>query len=105
MCDSVSAFVFVACEKAASSSLWLYVFLGNMLRGVGETPVMPLGLSYLDDFSRAENTALYMGMNDYQFQSLYYQFWHTFKPYSHTAGYTSNPLYVKTYQFHYTTFI
>ncbi len=61
------AFVFVECEKAASSSLWLYVFLGNMLRGVGETPVMPLGLSYLDDFSREENTALYMGMTDYQF--------------------------------------
>ncbi|RXN05136.1 solute carrier organic anion transporter family member 1C1-like isoform X3 [Labeo rohita] len=50
------------CEKAASSSLWLYVFLGNMLRGVGETPVMPLGLSYLDDFSREENTALYMAI-------------------------------------------
>uniref|UniRef100_A0A8C1R398 Solute carrier organic anion transporter family member n=1 Tax=Cyprinus carpio TaxID=7962 RepID=A0A8C1R398_CYPCA len=50
------------CEKAASSSLWLYVFLGNMLRGVGETPVMPLGLSYLDDFSREENTALYMAL-------------------------------------------
>ncbi|XP_026081032.1 solute carrier organic anion transporter family, member 1D1 [Carassius auratus] len=50
------------CEKAASSSLWIYVFLGNMLRGVGETPVMPLGLSYLDDFSREENTALYMAL-------------------------------------------
>ncbi|KAL1276066.1 hypothetical protein QQF64_035689, partial [Cirrhinus molitorella] len=50
------------CEKAASSSLWLYVFLGNMLRGVGETPVMPLGLSYLDDFSREENTAFYIAL-------------------------------------------
>uniref|UniRef100_A0A673IL24 Solute carrier organic anion transporter family member n=1 Tax=Sinocyclocheilus rhinocerous TaxID=307959 RepID=A0A673IL24_9TELE len=50
------------CEKAATSSLWLYVFLGNMLRGVGETPVMPLGLSYLDDFSREENTAVYMAL-------------------------------------------
>ncbi|KAK9976133.1 hypothetical protein ABG768_021339 [Culter alburnus] len=50
------------CEKAASSSLWLFVFLGNMLRGVGETPVMPLGLSYLDDFSRQENTAFYLAL-------------------------------------------
>ncbi|XP_067284635.1 solute carrier organic anion transporter family, member 1D1 [Pseudorasbora parva] len=50
------------CEKAASSSMWLYVFLGNMLRGVGETPVMPLGLSYLDDFSRQENTAFYLAL-------------------------------------------
>ncbi|XP_073695062.1 solute carrier organic anion transporter family member 1C1-like isoform X3 [Garra rufa] len=50
------------CEKAASSPLWLYIFLGNMLRGVGETPVMPLGLSYLDDFSREENTAFYIAL-------------------------------------------
>uniref|UniRef100_A0AAY4BF53 Solute carrier organic anion transporter family member n=1 Tax=Denticeps clupeoides TaxID=299321 RepID=A0AAY4BF53_9TELE len=49
-----------SCEKAAGSSLWAYVFLGNMLRGIGETPVMPLGLSYLDDFSQEENTALYL---------------------------------------------
>ncbi|XP_062852544.1 solute carrier organic anion transporter family member 1C1-like [Trichomycterus rosablanca] len=48
------------CEKAAGSSLWVYVFLGNMLRGIGETPVMPLGLSYLDDFAKEENTALYL---------------------------------------------
>ncbi|XDV25314.1 hypothetical protein PO909_029247 [Leuciscus waleckii] len=50
------------CEKATSSSMWLYVFLGNMLRGVGETPVMPLGLSYLDDFSKQENTAFYLAL-------------------------------------------
>ncbi|KAG9280427.1 solute carrier organic anion transporter family member 1C1-like [Astyanax mexicanus] len=48
------------CEQVAGSSLWVYVFLGNMLRGIGETPVMPLGLSYLDDFAREENTALYL---------------------------------------------
>ncbi|KAI4899806.1 hypothetical protein NFI96_013759, partial [Prochilodus magdalenae] len=48
------------CEKVAGSSLWIYVFLGNMLRGIGETPVMPLGLSYLDDFAREENTAFYL---------------------------------------------
>uniref|UniRef100_A0A4W6DZR8 Solute carrier organic anion transporter family member n=1 Tax=Lates calcarifer TaxID=8187 RepID=A0A4W6DZR8_LATCA len=49
-----------ACEKAAGSSMWIYVFLGNMLRGIGETPVMPLGVSYLDDFSREENTPFYL---------------------------------------------
>ncbi|KAB5542190.1 hypothetical protein PHYPO_G00088610 [Pangasianodon hypophthalmus] len=48
------------CEKTAGSSLWIYVFLGNMLRGIGETPVMPLGLSYMDDFAREENTAFYL---------------------------------------------
>ncbi|XP_053270899.1 solute carrier organic anion transporter family member 1C1 [Pleuronectes platessa] len=49
-----------ACEKAAGSSMWIYIFLGNMLRGIGETPIMPLGVSYLDDFSREENTPFYL---------------------------------------------
>ncbi|XP_010899061.2 solute carrier organic anion transporter family member 1C1 [Esox lucius] len=49
-----------ACEKEAGSYMWIYVFLGNMLRGIGETPVMPLGVSYLDDFAREENTAFYL---------------------------------------------
>ncbi|TWW64515.1 solute carrier organic anion transporter family member 1C1-like [Takifugu flavidus] len=49
-----------ACEKEAGSSLWIYVFVGNMLRGIGETPIMPLGISYLDDFSREENTPFYL---------------------------------------------
>ncbi|KAL3048433.1 hypothetical protein OYC64_007077 [Pagothenia borchgrevinki] len=49
-----------ACEKAAGSSMWIYIFFGNMLRGIGETPIMPLGISYLDDFSREENTPFYL---------------------------------------------
>ncbi|XP_038143154.1 solute carrier organic anion transporter family member 1C1-like isoform X1 [Cyprinodon tularosa] len=49
-----------ACEKTTGSSMWIYVFLGNMLRGIGETPIMPLGVSYLDDFSRQENTPFYL---------------------------------------------
>ncbi|XP_041834144.1 solute carrier organic anion transporter family member 1C1-like [Melanotaenia boesemani] len=48
------------CEKAAGSSMWIYIFVGNMLRGIGETPIMPLGVSYLDDFSREENTPFYL---------------------------------------------
>uniref|UniRef100_A0A8C7TFW2 Solute carrier organic anion transporter family member n=1 Tax=Oncorhynchus mykiss TaxID=8022 RepID=A0A8C7TFW2_ONCMY len=47
-------------HKEAGSSMWIYVFLGNMLRGIGETPVMPLGVSYLDDYARKENTAIYL---------------------------------------------
>nr|XP_044995462.1 solute carrier organic anion transporter family member 1C1 isoform X3 [Jaculus jaculus] len=49
------------CEGAASSSMWVYVFLGNLLRGLGETPVQPLGIAYLDDFASEDNTALYIG--------------------------------------------
>lgn len=51
-----------ACEKEAGSALWIYVLVGNMLRGVGETPIMPLGISYLDDFSGEENTPFYLGL-------------------------------------------
>ncbi|KAM5172162.1 solute carrier organic anion transporter family member 1C1-like [Mantella aurantiaca] len=40
--------------------MWVYILIGNMLRGIGETPITPLGISYIDDFAGAENTALYL---------------------------------------------
>lgn len=43
--------------------MWIYVLLGNVLRGIGETPVQPLGISYIDDFATEENAALYVGMS------------------------------------------
>uniref|UniRef100_A0A667ZKL2 Solute carrier organic anion transporter family member n=1 Tax=Myripristis murdjan TaxID=586833 RepID=A0A667ZKL2_9TELE len=45
----------------SSSHMWIYVFLGNALRGIGETPVTPLGISYIDDFAKAENSPFYIG--------------------------------------------
>ncbi|XP_057711933.1 solute carrier organic anion transporter family member 1C1-like [Corythoichthys intestinalis] len=48
-----------ACEKSGSN-MWIYVFLGNALRGIGETPVTPLGISYIDDFAKAENSPFYI---------------------------------------------
>lgn len=59
------------CEKTSSSYLWLFVLMGNLLRGIGEAPVMPLGVSYIDDFSKEENSAFYIGnmcMNDFYVQ-------------------------------------
>ncbi|XP_078091444.1 solute carrier organic anion transporter family member 1C1-like [Mustelus asterias] len=50
------------CEKGAGSSMWIYIFLGNTLRGIGETPTGPLGISYLDDYATAENTSFYIGI-------------------------------------------
>uniref|UniRef100_A0A6Q2Z7E4 Solute carrier organic anion transporter family member n=1 Tax=Esox lucius TaxID=8010 RepID=A0A6Q2Z7E4_ESOLU len=50
-----------SCERESSVSMWAYVFLGNVLRGIGETPVQPLGISYIDDYARPENAALYIG--------------------------------------------
>ncbi|XP_068134134.1 solute carrier organic anion transporter family member 1B3-like [Hyperolius riggenbachi] len=40
--------------------MWVYVLIGNMLRGIGETPITPLGIAYIDDFASAGNTALYL---------------------------------------------
>ncbi|XP_034719785.1 solute carrier organic anion transporter family member 1C1-like [Etheostoma cragini] len=49
-----------ACVRESGSNMWIYVFLGNALRGIGETPVTPLGISYIDDFSKAENSPFYI---------------------------------------------
>ena len=49
------------CEGESNLSMWIYVLLGNVLRGIGETPVQPLGISYIDDFAAEENAALYVG--------------------------------------------
>uniref|UniRef100_A0A673BIE7 Solute carrier organic anion transporter family member n=1 Tax=Sphaeramia orbicularis TaxID=375764 RepID=A0A673BIE7_9TELE len=49
-----------SCVKESGSNMWIYVFLGNALRGIGETPVTPLGISYIDDFAKAENSPFYI---------------------------------------------
>uniref|UniRef100_A0A3B5MVL9 Solute carrier organic anion transporter family member n=1 Tax=Xiphophorus couchianus TaxID=32473 RepID=A0A3B5MVL9_9TELE len=48
-------------KRNSSISMWMYVLLGNVLRGIGETPVQPLGISYIDDYAQSENAALYIG--------------------------------------------
>ncbi|XP_064785265.1 solute carrier organic anion transporter family member 1C1-like [Oncorhynchus masou masou] len=58
--DKASILPSVGCEQESSVSMWIYVFLGNVLRGIGETPVHPLGISYIDDYARSENAALYI---------------------------------------------
>ncbi|XP_063164979.1 solute carrier organic anion transporter family member 1A2 isoform X2 [Candoia aspera] len=50
------------CEKQDGSSLmWVSVMVGNIIRGVGETPITPLGISYIEDFARTENSPFYIG--------------------------------------------
>lgn len=51
----------IGCERESSASMWIYVFLGNVLRGIGETPVQPLGISYIDDYAQSQNAAFYIG--------------------------------------------
>uniref|UniRef100_A0A8C6VJ27 Solute carrier organic anion transporter family member n=1 Tax=Naja naja TaxID=35670 RepID=A0A8C6VJ27_NAJNA len=49
-------------HKIVTSYAWIFVLLGNLLRGIGETPITPLGISYLDDFSREEDVPLYINL-------------------------------------------
>ncbi|XP_073733995.1 solute carrier organic anion transporter family member 1B3 [Callorhinus ursinus] len=49
------------CEKESGSYIWIYVLLGNMLRGIGETPIVPLGISYIDDFAEEGHSSFYIG--------------------------------------------
>ncbi|NXN11624.1 SO1A2 protein, partial [Indicator maculatus] len=51
----------IECEKQSGSLLWIFVMIGNIVRGMGETPIMPLGISYLEDFAKAENSPFYLG--------------------------------------------
>lgn len=41
--------------------MWVYVLVGNIVRGMGETPILPLGISYIEDFAKSENSPLYIG--------------------------------------------
>ncbi|KAM6162630.1 solute carrier organic anion transporter family member 1B1-like [Erethizon dorsatum] len=50
------------CEKESESYMWIYVLMGNMLRGIGETPIAPLGISYLDDFAKEGQSSVYLGI-------------------------------------------
>ncbi|XP_008064018.2 solute carrier organic anion transporter family member 1A2 [Carlito syrichta] len=49
------------CMKDVKSFMWVYVLVGNIIRGMGETPIMPLGISYIEDFAKSENSPLYIG--------------------------------------------
>ncbi|XP_052028724.1 solute carrier organic anion transporter family member 1A4 [Apodemus sylvaticus] len=50
------------CVKEMKSLIWIYVLVGNIIRGIGETPIMPLGISYIEDFAKSENSPLYIGI-------------------------------------------
>nr|XP_004611341.1 unnamed protein product [Sorex araneus] len=49
-------------EKESGSYMWVFVLLGNMLRGIGETPIGPLGISYMDDFAQEGQSSFYLGI-------------------------------------------
>nr|XP_025039524.1 solute carrier organic anion transporter family member 1A2 [Pelodiscus sinensis]XP_025039525.1 solute carrier organic anion transporter family member 1A2 [Pelodiscus sinensis]XP_025039526.1 solute carrier organic anion transporter family member 1A2 [Pelodiscus sinensis]XP_025039527.1 solute carrier organic anion transporter family member 1A2 [Pelodiscus sinensis] len=49
------------CEQKSGSLMWVLVLVGNIIRGIGESPIVPLGISYVEDFSKAENSPFYIG--------------------------------------------
>uniref|UniRef100_A0A2I2Y657 Solute carrier organic anion transporter family member n=1 Tax=Gorilla gorilla gorilla TaxID=9595 RepID=A0A2I2Y657_GORGO len=51
-----------SCTKEVKSLMWVYVLVGNIVRGMGETPILPLGISYIEDFAKFENSPLYIGL-------------------------------------------
>ncbi|XP_037701174.1 solute carrier organic anion transporter family member 1B3 isoform X2 [Choloepus didactylus] len=50
------------CVKESGSYMWIYVLMGNMLRGIGESPIIPLGISYIDDFAPEGHSSFYLGI-------------------------------------------
>ena len=44
-----------------SSPMWIMVLVGNIIRGIGEATIGPLGVAFIDDFARPENSAFYIG--------------------------------------------
>ncbi|XP_075198491.1 solute carrier organic anion transporter family member 1B3-like [Anomaloglossus baeobatrachus] len=73
------------CVKETSSYMWVYVLVGNLLRGIGETPIAPLGISYIDDFAGTENTPLYIACL------------HTISMFGPMAGFMLSSLFAKLY--------
>nr|XP_020849983.1 solute carrier organic anion transporter family member 1B1-like [Phascolarctos cinereus] len=50
------------CKSESHSFMWIYVFVGNLLRGIGESPIGPLGLTYIDNFAKEGHSTFYMGI-------------------------------------------
>ena len=43
------------------SSLYIIIAVGGVLKGMGHTPLHPLGMSFIDDYAARGNSAFYIG--------------------------------------------
>ncbi|XP_068962154.1 solute carrier organic anion transporter family member 1B1-like [Petaurus breviceps papuanus] len=50
------------CKSESGSIMWIYVMIGNMIRGIGESPIGPLGITYIDNFAKEGYSSFYMGI-------------------------------------------
>ncbi|XP_039250460.2 solute carrier organic anion transporter family member 2B1-like isoform X1 [Styela clava] len=44
------------------SSLYVFIAIGSVLKGMGHSPLHPLGMSFVDDFATPRNSAVYIGV-------------------------------------------
>ncbi|KAL7827860.1 hypothetical protein AOLI_G00310120 [Acnodon oligacanthus] len=58
--QNITQLLTAGCEEE-SSLMWIIVLLGNVIRGIGEASVGPLGMAFIDDYARPENSAFYIG--------------------------------------------
>ncbi|KAM8981955.1 solute carrier organic anion transporter family member 1B1-like isoform X1 [Sarcophilus harrisii] len=57
-----SALLKSGCKNESGLPMWIYVLMGNMLRGIGETPITPLGITYIDNFAEEGHSTFYIGI-------------------------------------------
>ncbi|XP_051817350.1 solute carrier organic anion transporter family member 1B3-like [Antechinus flavipes] len=50
------------CKNESGSTMWIYIMMGNILRGIGESPVLPLGITYVDNFAKEGHSPFYVGL-------------------------------------------
>lgn len=53
------------------SNLYLFIALGSVLKGMGHSPLHPLGMSFIDDYATPRNSAVYIGRWKHILQRLY----------------------------------
>lgn len=51
-------------NRTNTNMMYLLLIGAQMLLGVGATPLQPLGVSYIDDHVRREDSSLYIGESD-----------------------------------------
>ncbi|KAM8981959.1 putative solute carrier organic anion transporter family member 1B7 isoform X1 [Sarcophilus harrisii] len=50
------------CKNESGSPMWIYIMMGNILRGIGESPFLPLGITYIDNYAKKGHSPFYVGL-------------------------------------------